>query len=113
MKRTFWKVDLTSDNYGQEYERRVRVKHPFDGNVISSLLEDGQHAPALDLDVPAELLPSSTVGHSHLYIDVPTSWRRYKRLLRALWKAGIIERGYYRASVARRQTHLRKPGVTK
>jgi len=71
------------------------------------------HMPAIDLDVPAHYEPSSTPGHGHLYIDVAMSWRKYRRLLKALVEAGLVEPGYYRASKARRATMLRLPGVTK
>jgi hypothetical protein len=79
-------------------------------NLISSELGDGKHAPCIDLDVPHQVVPSTTPGHGHLYIDVPMSWRRYKRLLRALYKAGVIEKGYYTASVDRKASYVRKPG---
>lgn len=72
-----------------------------------------EHAPILDLDFPCHVVESSTPGHSHLYIDKRMSWWKYRRLLKALWKAGLIEEGYYRASVQRGATHLRHPRMTK
>lgn len=84
---------------------RVRALHQ--ANLVGSKLADGRHAPALDLDVPAKLIPSRTEGHSHLYIDVPMSWRQYRRLLKALAKAGVIEPGYYQASVKKGGSFLR------
>lgn len=87
---------------------------PFDerfrADLVTSELTDGRHAPALDLDVPAYLVPSRTEGHHHLYIEVPCSWKQYRKLLKALRDCGIIEPGYYRASVKAGRTHLRKPG---
>jgi hypothetical protein len=71
------------------------------------------HTVMLDLDVPAHLVPSSTPGHSHLYIDAPMPWRTYKRLLVALADAGVIEHGYANVSVARRFTALRLPWIKK
>lgn len=79
-------------------------------NLISSQLPDGRHAPVFDVDLPCAAIRSTTPGHYHLYIEKPMSWRKYKRLLRALYKAGVIERGYYTASVARRASYVRKPG---
>lgn len=111
MKRTYWLASLEADYLDPPSTRKQAPE--ADANLVSSLLEDGRHAPLLDLDVPARLVPSSTPGHSHLYVDVPMTWRRYRRLLKALTKAGLIERGFYRASVARRQTMVRKPGVKK
>lgn len=63
----------------------------------------------LDIDMSCRLIETSTPGHHHLYIDQPMTWRRYKRLLKALVKAGIIEKNYYKASLARKGTHLRPP----
>lgn len=99
------------------------VPDPDDANLISSELDypydedvpadDRLHAPALDVDLPVQVIESSTPGHYHLYIDRPMTWKEYKHLLRALARAGIIEKGYYKASVKRGATFLRKPGVKK
>jgi hypothetical protein len=100
-----------------------------DANVITSIAGDPTpfkrlkdvdedmrrryHYPVLDLDIPARLIPSSTSGHSHLYIDKLLSWSQYKELLTALANAGIIEDGYAGASIARGHTAVRLPWVTK
>lgn len=94
-------------------ELRERTVWLDEADAISSELADGRHAPAIDLDVPARLIPSTTEGHAHLYIDVPMSWRQYKRLLRALVAAGVVEPGYYKASRRRGATFLRLPWVRK
>jgi len=80
-------------------------------NLVSSLLPNGKHAPALDIDLPCRLQPSKTPGHYHLYIDTELDWGTYQLLLAALAAAGIVEWGYYHASVNRGQTFLRRPGV--
>lgn len=82
-------------------------------NLIGSKLPNGNHAPVLDLDFPAHLVPSTTEGHFHLYLDKEVSWRQYSSLLWALREAGLIEDGYYKASIAREQTLVRIPGVKK
>lgn len=84
-----------------------------DAEVVSSEIGGGAHAPVLDIDVPAYLVPSSTPGHTHLYIDCAMSWRQYKRLLRALANAGIIEKNYLTASLVRKHTAVRVPWVKK
>ena len=71
------------------------------------------HTVMLDLDVPARLIPSSTGGHYHLYIDVPMPWGKYKRLLKTLAHVGIIEPGYYKAACSRKATFLRLPWIKK
>lgn len=51
-------------------------------NVVSSERVDSKyHAVLLDLDVPAYLVPSTTPGHSHLYIDVAVPKSDYFSLL--------------------------------
>lgn len=71
------------------------------------------HRPVLDLDLPAQLVPSSTPGHFHLYLDVEVAHWPYMALLEALEHAGIIEPGYSRASQERGYTAVRLPWVTK
>lgn len=73
----------------------------------------GLHRPILDIDFPAALIPSSTEGHFHLYLDKPMEWTVYRDLLRALAAAGIIENGYAQASEARKYTAVRLPWVRK
>lgn len=47
--------------------------HPY--NLISSLCDDEMHRPALDIDVPCRVVPSSTEGHCHIYFDtLALSW---------------------------------------
>ncbi len=80
-------------------------------NLVTShaVNDPGMHLVALDIDMPAELLPSKTPGHFHLYIDHKMPWEKYVTLLRALAEAGIIEEGYANASIAKGCTALRLP----
>lgn len=71
------------------------------------------HMPVLDLDVPATLLPSSTPGHSHLFLDRRIFWDDYVNLLDALAACGLVEAGYVRVSKARGYTAVRLPWVRK
>lgn len=86
-------------------------------NVYTSEIADGshagQHTVAIDLDVPARLIPSSTPGHSHLYVDVPMTWDKYSALLAALADAGVIEPGYEASAKRRKWTSLRLPWIKK
>lgn len=84
-----------------------------ESNVVTSMLGGEWHAPVLDLDIPHALVPSSTPGHSHLYLDVPMTWKQYKLLLGALRDVGIIQEGYYQASLARGHSDVRLPWVKK
>ena len=86
--------------------------HP--ANLVSSLCEDGWHRPALDIDIPCELIPSSTPGHCHLYFPtVSLTWEMYQDLLLTLANCGILEQRYVEHSLDRGQTLLRPPSVRK
>lgn len=111
-ERTFWFIEKIKDSYHGDSEVRTQVTEDK-ATLVSSLLTNGKHYPTLDIDMPAKLVPSSTPGHFHLYIDCEMSWWRYRRLLKALMKAGVIERGYYKANKSRKATFVRKPGVMK
>lgn len=71
------------------------------------------HRPMLDLDFPAVVVPSSTPGHSHLYLDMPLAWEQYEKLLDVMAEIGLLEDGYVAASKRRRATFLRLPWVRK
>lgn len=71
------------------------------------------HRPVLDIDFPAVLLPSTTPGHFHLFLDKEIAWSTYARLLSALSDAGIIEEGYEDASHNRKFSSVRLPWVKK
>lgn len=59
------------------------------------------HRPVFDIDFEAQLIPSTTEDHFHLYFQKAVRWRAYKRVLKAMYKAGLIERGWYKLSVKR------------
>lgn len=130
IRRTFWKCDTLdktlTDTQGGNFEERFRetaryeVAREDEANLIGSRLKKGLlgigpdlHAPVLDIDLPCKLVESSTPGHFHLFIDKAITWEQYEAILRALGAAGIIEPGYESASIRRKQTFVRKPGVVK
>ena len=69
--------------------------------------------PVLDIDFPCALIPSTTEGHFHLYLDKELSYTDYMKLLKVLSEVGIIEEGYYKASKARGYTAVRLPWIKK
>lgn len=112
MQRTFWSVNLDQDYRAEDADGR-RVTTEAEANCTSSLLSNGKHAPILDLDVKHEYVPSSTPGHAHLYLDVELTWRQYRRLLKSLGRAGILEPGYVRSALRRGHNEARLPHVKK
>lgn len=71
------------------------------------------HALLLDLDVPAWLLPSSTGGHGHLYVDLDIPEDKLWTFLDAAADIGLVEEGYVSACKARGMTSLRPPWIVK
>lgn len=81
---------------------------PLEADVEASLCEDGMHRPIIDLDgIPFTITESSTAGNVHLAIDLPMTWEQYEALLWAMARCGLIQPGYYRASVERGMTRVR------
>ena len=119
--RTLHVANLTTSDYDTEIGRPVADIET--ANVVSSIMRGhtptpggggtGHHLPVLDLDVPAVLIPSSTDGHWHLYLDVQVPDAAYWPMLEALATAGVLEGGYVRASKARGYTSVRLPWVKK
>ncbi len=82
-------------------------------HIILSDDGEGVHRPVLDIDFPVHVVPSSTPGHFHLYLDKQMAAPAYMRLLDALAEAGIIEPGYAKVSNARGYTSVRLPWIKK
>ena len=109
-RRTYKQVKW-QDEYGTS---TMRVPAAIeDAEVISSEIGDGIHAPVLDIDYKAMLVPSTTSGHYHLYLDTAMSWRQYKKLLKTLAAVGVIEKGYAKACIKRKHSAVRAPWVKK
>jgi hypothetical protein len=102
--------DPKEDTYDGEH---VPVNDIDKAHIVLSTDDDGWHRPVLDIDFPAALIPSSTPGHFHLYLDKKLSTSQYMKLLDALAEAGIIEQGYASVSEARGYTSARLPWVKK
>ncbi len=103
-----------ADDYGFQGYTRGRVTSPERADVVTSELEHRKkgkvvHTLMIDIDFPARLVPSARENHWHLYVDHVMPWRKYKRLLRAMYKSGLIEYGFYRSACRNRATHLRVP----
>lgn len=80
------------------------------GEVITSRTSmDDIHMPVLDIDFPVTVRESSP-GRSHVFIDKTMTWRQYKRLLRALRRAGIVEKDWVRLAMGRRWSCVWREG---
>jgi len=85
--------------------------------ILSTVAGDNpfepMHKPVLVIDMAVQVLPSSTEGHHHLYIDKEMTWEHYEKLLTVLAEVGIIERGYANASKSRKHSAVRLPWIKK
>jgi len=107
--RRLYKDVKWQDEYGRDGWDRTPATSHMDAEVVSSEIGDGIHCITLDIDYPCYVVPSGTRGHFHLYIDYPLTWSKYKRLLKALARAGVVEKGYVDASIRRKHTAVRVP----
>jgi hypothetical protein len=113
--RLYWRADLRQGQDGYDggwnndhiLNQKREPATPDEANLVSSVTASGLHMPAIDIDLPCRLVESSTPGHFHLFIDKEIEAEKYWQILRALWEAGIVERGFYELSVARGASFLR------
>jgi hypothetical protein len=109
MQRKYAKITLATNKKGGYSEPQSLTFVSKEGaNVVTSLAQPVPplHMPCLDLDIPCRLMESKTPGHYHLYIDVLMPWREYKRVLKAMMKAGLIEKGWYERALTDEFTTL-------
>jgi hypothetical protein len=100
--------------YSLPPDQTFNVTTPEDANLISSRIDGtSMHAPVLDIDFPCTVVPSSTPGHYHLYLDKPMSWSTYRALLRAMSHAGVLQAGFVECSIELGESAVRPPWVKK
>ena len=75
--------------------------------------EDIEPLPTLRLKVPVKLVPSSSAGHFHLYLEHAMDWELYKNLLLGLRDTGVIGRDFCTMCIRWRVSFLLKPGLAK
>jgi hypothetical protein len=127
LRRFKWDNHSNHD-YGPQEPELETVAHLDQADIYSSEIKGSEkmqtdpfsqarmvyrHMVALDLDIPAVLVPSSTEGHHHLLIDVDLSEHDYMGLLKHLGELGIIEKGYAEICTKRKASHLRAPWRSK
>lgn len=109
VRRLYYNYDLASGEKttysGSEKNKEVKTEN--EANLISSLTINNTHAPVIDLDLPARLLPSKTEGHYHLYLDVEMDEDDYFKLLKVMAEVGLVEDGYYKASLKKGASFVR------
>lgn len=108
------KFEETGSDTGNFGTHPIATADITESNVVSSRLRaNDHHKVVIDLDMDAVLLPSSTPGHHHLIVDKTMPWADYQKLLEALKDAGLIQEGYYKASINRGASVIRTPWTKK
>jgi hypothetical protein len=95
---------------------RETVAELADADVVTSAVAHSErlvHRPVIDIDLPCKLVPSTTPGHFHLYIDKVIPSDAYFDLLDTLAEVGIVEKGFARAARVRGYSAARLPWVKK
>lgn len=105
-------VSNSDDLVGDWVGSRLPVEKEA-ANLVGSLCGDGYHRPCLDIDFPARLVPSSTPGHYHLYLEVPMTTEKYLDLIDALAIAGVVSPRYAGFCRQRGGSFCRPEGVKK
>ena len=110
-----WDGEYSGEVVAADKLEEAEVVTSLTGEIKKSLygFVEAKHRPILDIDIPMHIIPSTTPGHGHLYIDKELTWSEYRRLLGVLADCGIIERGYLNVSLAREHTAVRLPWIKK
>lgn len=115
LRRKIRQLPATSELAPYEADDLPEAVSLQEAKIITSELKDhpGFHAPVLDFDFPVTVIPSTTPGHYHLYLDQMVNELQYYVLMNSLANAGLLEEGYARASVSRGYSAVRLPWVYK
>ncbi len=105
--------DRSDENYWFEAElHKVPLNERY--NLVGSRISTTTHLPVIDIDNDfLRLIPSTTPGHYHLYIDYPVEHEMYSELLKILVAIGLVQVGYFKAFTKNRETFVRPPHVRK
>lgn len=115
--RKYYKIDKLNDSGTCPENDNRQPCSKAEANLISSegtlFEEDEFHYPVIDLDIPCRLIPSSTPGHFHLYIDHPVPQDKYLAMIQAMADAGVVQQFYAEAAKLRGATFVRPEWVKK
>lgn len=111
-RKLFRTLTPISDSPYEEDPERVESEHGY-ATLVSSKLPNGNHMPVIDLDLPCTLVPSSTPGHFHLYVNQEMSFGQFLNMLQMMTDAGVVQPGFNRFTRERGQAFVRYPGVTR
>jgi len=103
----------SSEPVNTEFSNAQKVG-PVKANVMCSDLEDGSgmHFLTLDLDMPVEVLKSSS-GNTHLIVKHRLEFKDMVEILRVLEKHGLVQPRWVESTEKHGFSTLRLPGIDK
>lgn len=104
------KTDITTDP--EEAVVVTSVVGTPEGSYTEGNVGD-RHKLIIDVDFPVYAVPSSTPGHSHLYIDKEITFDGLIGILYAMADAGIVEPNYASACDEQGMSCVRTPWTKK
>lgn len=108
---------LSYQSYSDQKNQMKYEDRPVtEANLITSLDTKGwgaEHRPVLDIDFNAAILPSSTEGHCHLFIDKLMPQEDYFKLIDVMAEVGLLQPGFVNGSKRRGATSVRLPWISK
>lgn len=131
----FMKGNVTGHSYGVE-DSSAGIREEDDSdftvtdmagrqapNVVSSEIsrgpaytnaeDDSVHLVLIDLDFESALIPSTTPGRYHLYVDKKMSKEKYSDFVKMLKEFGVVAQGNLNQIEKTGRTYLRMPWVRK
>lgn len=109
----FYRASLSDDSDGPGFDKAHIEVHPLDANLIGSQKLNGKHVLFLDLDQEHFISPSSTPGHSHVYVNADLGLDALKEIIDVLAKYGIVQGGIKNQLDISGFLTFRPPGVKK
>lgn len=120
--RYFYSKQVETNEYDSDTfleDESLRETSIEDANLISSdtglntLSGKTWHYPMIDIDMPMQIVASSTEGHGHLYIKKLMMWDDYLELLKVMTEVGLVQPGVLKAAKHNKRTCLRLPHIKK
>lgn len=90
--------------------KKREVTAVADGEWYTSHKGSKRYNLLLDLNLPTEVHKSKTPGHHHVIVGANLTWFQYRSVLRALAKAGVIEKKWASAAIDDEQAFLTAKG---
>lgn len=114
-------LDFSHEYYPSRHVPRgfLTLRRPVDSKAVQRAFNKAgiSHRASVygdvQIDVDHRYIPSTHSGHGHLYLDVELSNWAWFLLMVRLYRAGLIELGYFAWGLRRWGNFVRRPGISK